>query len=304
MPGMIGRDVGRAVSILRDGGVVAVPTETVYGLGADASDRQAVARIFAIKGRPVDHPLIVHVSSRRRARNWAAEWPPVADALARRFWPGPMTLIVSRAGHVLDEVTGGRDTVAIRVPAHRLMRRVLRRFAGGVAAPSANKFGMVSPTSAEHVSRDLGDSVDYVLDGGECSVGLESTIIDCTVVPPQILRPGSVTAEMVRSVVDSLAPASGPSRASGMLESHYAPRCRVVPVDDVEAAQRVMTDKPGASARILDGRTDSESFARTMYTDLRRCDDDGVDVAIVVLPDAHGIGVAIRDRIGKAAAGR
>jgi len=301
---MIGRDVKRAVSALRRGGVVALPTETVYGLGADASNRAAVTRVFAIKGRPVDHPLIVHVSSRRRARRWAAEWPPVADALARRFWPGPMTLIVTRASHVLDEVTGGRETVAIRVPSHPLMRRVLRRFGGGVAAPSANKFGAVSPTSAEHVVRDLGTSVDYVLDGGECSVGLESTIIDCTVEPPQILRPGAVTDEMVREVVDRLAPASGPSRASGMLESHYAPRCRVLPVEDEESARELVAEHAGSATRVLDGRTDREAFARTMYTELRRCDDDGIDIAVVVLPEPSGIGVAVRDRIGKAAAGR
>lgn len=299
-----GRDVSRAVRVLRSGGLVALPTETVYGLGADAHDPDAVARVFAAKGRPVGHPLIVHVGSRRKARQWASDWPDVAEALARRYWPGPLTIVVKRASHVPDAVTGGRDTVALRVPSHRVMRRVLRRFGDGIAAPSANKFGAVSPTTAEHVVRDLGPLVDYVLDGGSCEVGLESTIVDCTVNPPQILRPGAVTEQMVAAVVDGVAPASGPSRASGMLASHYAPRCRVVAFDDEADAIAHIDGLGDARVRLLDARTDPRRFARRLYGELRRCDDDGIDVAVVVLPDAHGLGAAIRDRVTKASADR
>ena len=299
-----GRDVRHAVRLLRDGGVVGLPTETVYGLGADASNPDAVARVFAVKGRPADHPLIVHLSSRRRARAWSAQWPPVAEALARRFWPGPLTLVVRRASHVIDEVTGGRDTVALRVPAHGLMRRVLRLFGGGIAAPSANRFGEVSPTRAEHVVHDLGGDVDYVLDGGPCSLGVESTIVDCTVEPPQILRPGGITEEMVMEVVKSIAPVSGSSRAPGMLESHYAPMCRVVAVETLDEARELVKETVGLTNRVLDASIDPRGFARSMYSDLRRCDDDGIEVAIVVLPSSAGIGAAVRDRVAKAAAAR
>ena len=281
-----------------------MPTETVYGLAADATNREAVRQVFRVKGRPVDHPLIVYVASRRAARRWSSDWNEVADALARRFWPGPLTLVVRRAPWVPDEVTGGRDTVALRVPSHAGMRRLLRRTRLGLAAPSANRFGSVSPTNAAHVVRDLGADVDYVLDGGDCSIGVESTIVDCTVSPPQILRPGGVTFEEVLGVVGRLGSASGPSRAPGMLESHYAPVCRVIPVENPDEAERERVRSSGLRSRILDASVDPEAFATTMYRELRRCDDEGIELVIVVLPPEAGIGAAIRDRVGKAAAGR
>lgn len=299
-----GADVDRAVNLLRSGGVIGLPTETVYGLAADAHDARAVERIFRIKGRPADHPLIVHVPDTRAARAWCAHWPDAAEKLAAAFWPGPLTLIVTLDPGLTAErgVTGGRPTVALRVPEHPLARRVLQAMPGGLAAPSANRFGRVSPTTAGHVLDDLGVDVDYVLDGGPCRVGLESTIVDCSVDPPQILRHGAITAERIAEVLTRVAAASGPSRAPGMLESHYAPRCRVRPVEDLDAARNLSDDCRG-SCRILDGRADPGAFAHDLYGLLRSCDDDGIDEAIVVLPADVGIGRAVRDRILKAAAG-
>lgn len=310
----IGTDVARAVDILRRGGVVGLPTETVYGLGADASNPEAVARIFRIKGRPSDHPLIVHVSDTSTARHWTCNWTPQAQALADAFWPGPLTIVVERAAHVISEVTGELSTVALRCPSHPLMREVLESFGGGIAAPSANRFGKVSPTTALHVLRDLGDEVDYILDGGPCSVGLESTIVDCSTAPVQILRPGDVTLEQVIAVVDLVAPITGNRRAPGMLPSHYAPDCQVHPVESLGEAQREIEEMRaefGSSgdtgiARIvvLDATVDPEKFATTMYAELRECDIQGVQDVFVVLPPDAGIGTAIRDRILKASSSR
>lgn len=301
----VGTDVRRAVDILRSGGVVGVPTETVYGLGADASNAKAVTRVFDIKGRPVDHPLIVHVADVDSAKGWSSDWNEEADSLAREFWPGPLTLIVRRADHVIDEVTGGRDTVALRCPSHPMMRDLLDELNGGIAAPSANRFGKVSPTTARHVLEDLGDDVDYILDGGACTVGLESTIVDCSVRPPQVLRPGSITEQQIVEVLGSVSPASGPSRAPGMLQSHYAPKCRVHPVETLDEA-RVGIERLGATrgsrCDLLDATADPETFATTMYSDLRECDRRGSSDVFVVLPPDVGIGRAIRDRISKAAA--
>lgn len=304
----LGADVGRAVEILQSGGTVGLPTETVYGLGADASNTQAVARVFRIKGRPADHPLIVHVASSDVARRWSADWTDEAELLAKAFWPGPLTIVVRRASHVIDEVTGGRETVALRCPLHPMMQAVLTAFDGGVAAPSANRFGRVSPTTAQHVLDDLGSDVDYVLDGGACTVGLESTIVDCSVSPPQILRPGAITEQQIIDVLGSVAAASGPSRAPGMLESHYAPLCRVHPVESAEEADVLRSrladeDTSRPTIEVLDASVDPRSFAASMYADLRHCDAVGVTDAIVVLPPDSGIGRAIRDRIFKAAAG-
>jgi len=300
-----GHDVDRAVAVLRSGGVIGLPTETVYGLAADAHDLLAVERVFRIKGRPTDHPLIVHVPDATAARAWSDDWPVAAETLADMFWPGPLTLIVTldRAATSAERcVTGGRPTVALRVPDHPLTHRVLQEIRGGLAAPSANRFGRVSPTTADHVLDDLGEDVDYVLDGGPCQVGVESTIVDCSVDPPQILRHGAITGERIAEVLARVAPASGPSRAPGMMESHYAPRCRVRPVDDLDAA-RIEADQSRGPARILDGRTDPVAFAHDLYALLRRCDDDGIDEAIIVLPADAGIGRAVRDRVLKAAAG-
>jgi L-threonylcarbamoyladenylate synthase len=295
-------DLDRALAVLRAGGLVAIPTETVYGLAADASNPDAVRRIFALKGRPESHPVIVHIAAAGDLGDWAATIPPSAAVLAGACWPGPLTLLVPRAAHVLDVVPGGRPTVGVRVPAHPLTLELLARFGGGLAAPSANRFGRVSPTTADHVLADLGDSVDFVLDGGSCPIGVESTIVDCTVDPPQVLRPGAISAEEVASLLEgSVDAAAGSSRAPGMLESHYAPRCRVVPVQSFVEAQQMAETLPGAE--ILD-EPDLVVYARVLYSRLRDADARGVETVIAVLPPAQGLGHAIRDRLMKAAAER
>lgn len=300
-------DVDEALAVIRAGGLVAIPTETVYGLAADADDPVAVRRIFAAKGRPADHPLIVHVASADRLTDWAAYVPPAAEVLAEACWPGPLTVVVPRAARVRDEVTGGRPTVGVRVPAHRLTADLLARFGGGLAAPSANRFGRVSPTTAEHVLADLGDDIDLVLDGGPCPVGVESTIVDCTVDPPQVLRPGGIPDEDVHRLLaeaglGGAAVASGPSRAPGMLAAHYAPLARVLLADGDTQLARLRDAHPGAS--VIDHRDDLVAYARGLYAELRGLDDLGVSEVIAALPPAAGLGHAIRDRLAKAAAGR
>ena len=278
---------------------MAIPTETVYGLAADASNPAAVERIFSTKGRPVVHPLIVHLGSAEQLVDWASTIPPAAALLADACWPGPITLLVPRAAHVLDVVTGGRSTVGVRVPAHPLTLELLARFGGGLAAPSANRFGRVSPTTADHVRADLGDDVDFVLDGGPCPIGVESTIVDCTVDPPQVLRPGGIPTEDIATLLSTNLGASvGPSRAPGMLASHYAPRCHVMLVATSQDAQRLAADRPGIE--ILDDQ-DLIRYAHTLYSLLRSADDRDVDTVIAVMPPAVGLGHAIRDRLTKAA---
>lgn len=297
--------VDLALDVLRGGGLVGMPTETVYGLAADASNEHAVRRVFEVKGRPADHPLIVHVAAALDLGSWAAEVPPAAAVLAELCWPGPLTLLVPRAAHVLDVVTGGRSSVGVRVPAHPLTTELLERFGGGVVAPSANRFGRVSPTTAEHVRRDLGRLVDYVLDGGPCPIGVESTIVDCTVDPPQVVRPGGIPTEQIAALLDGgLAPPTGPSRAPGMLAAHYAPACRVLTADGREAAERLAAHQRdrGCRVEVLDGTADLPTYARSLYAWLRDADDRGVDVVVAVLPRAEGLGHAVRDRLTKAAA--
>jgi L-threonylcarbamoyladenylate synthase len=291
--------VERALEVLRNGGLVAIPTETVYGLAADASNDAAVRRVFAAKGRPVDHPLIVHVAGAKQLGDWAASISTAAATLADTCWPGPLTLLVPKADHVLPVVTGGRSTVGVRVPAHPLTTELLLRFEGGLAAPSANRFGKVSPTTADHVRADLGNLVDYVLDGGPCPVGVESTIVDCTVAPPQILRPGGISSEQIaRLLGGEVADADGPSRASGMLASHYAPSAEVLLADDREQALQLVADIPRAV--LIDHGDDLVGYAQTLYADLRTADMAGAKVIVAVLPPARGLGHAIRDRLMKA----
>ncbi len=291
-------DVDRAVQVLRAGGLVAIPTETVYGLAAAASNAEAVRRIFAVKGRPSGHPLIVHIARGDELVDWAATVPPAAAVLADACWPGPLTVLVDRADRVLDEVTGGRPSVGIRVPAHPLTLELLERLGDGLAAPSANRFGRVSPTSAAHVRADLGDDVDFVLDGGPCPVGVESTIVDCTVDPPQVLRPGGIPTENIAALLTGgLAAASGPSRAAGMLSSHYAPRCRVALVDTLAEAEAVAAGQRGAEILADD---DLVHFAQTLFARLRDADDRNVETVIAVMPPPTGLGHAIRDRLTKA----
>jgi L-threonylcarbamoyladenylate synthase len=304
---LVTTDVDRAAAAIRSGGLVAMPTETVYGLAADATDPDAVARIFEVKGRPADHPLIVHLAGADRLDSWASEVPDSARLLVDAAWPGPLTVIVPRAVHVLDAVTGGHTTVGLRVPAHPMALELLERVGVGLAAPSANRFGAVSPTTAEHVLRDLGDRLDprrdVILDGGPCPIGVESTIVDCASVPPQILRAGGVPVEDVhRLLAGEITGASGPSRASGMLVSHYAPRCAVRLVDTADDAIALRAGTVGAE--ILDLNDDLVEYARELYARLRDADDRGVATLIAVLPPAEGLGHAIRDRLTKAAAPR
>ena len=297
----ISTSVDEALGVLRRGGLVAIPTETVYGLAADASNDDAVRRIFTAKGRPDDHPLIVHVAVPEEISSWAAQVPSTAAVLADACWPGPLTLLLPRGERVLDVVTGGRPTVGLRVPAHPMTTELLTRFGGGLAAPSANRFGQVSPTTAQHVVDDLGDAVDLVLDGGPCPVGVESTIVDCTVDPPQVLRPGGISTEQIDALLGGdIAGASGPSRASGMLAAHYAPRARVLLTSSRDEADALADETPGAW--VLDRTDDLVTYARWLYADLRDADLRGVDVVIAVLPPAAGLGHAIRDRLTKAAA--
>ena len=271
--------IARAVEILRAGGLVAFPTETVYGLGADASNPAAVARIFEAKGRPAEHPLIVHLASAASLDEWASEVPPLARAFAEACWPGPLTLILRRSPRVPDAVTGGLETVGLRVPAHPLALELLGAFGGGIAAPSANRFGSVSPTTAAHVRRGLGDRVDMVLDGGPCDVGVESTIVDLSGGAPALLRPGGLPRERLELIAGVRIPIQrdGAVRAPGMLESHYAPDARLLLVRPEEQAARaaelrgrglfvgVLAFEPGSTvgdATVVDLGASEEEAAR------------------------------------------
>jgi L-threonylcarbamoyladenylate synthase len=298
-----GTDIDRAVEILRNGGLVGLPTETVYGLAADASQKEAVARIFTVKGRPSNHPLIVHVGSIESARLWSSSWTQSAELLGTTYWPGPLSIVVEKSPEVLVEVTGGHQTVALRVPGHSMAIELLTRMNGGLAAPSANKFGKVSPTTAQHVWEDLGSSVDYILDGGPCEVGIESTIVDCSRDKTMVLRPGGISAEDIHKIVDLGHDDLGISRAPGMLPAHYAPQCQVILVDELSQAIRMSESANSSTRRVIDASIDPISFASLMYAQLRQCDADGIQELFVVLPRPVGIGLAIRDRLTKAAHG-
>ena len=306
--------MGDAAGVLLAGGLVAFPTETVYGLGADASNELAVARIYSVKGRPADHPLIVHVASMDGLGDWARDVPEYAISLARDFWPGPMTLVVRRSDLAGDFVTGGQDTVGVRVPNHPVALGLLEAFvrAGGkgVAAPSANRFGNVSPTSAQAVVAELGDYLadgDQILDGGACDVGVESTIIDCTGDTPKILRPGAITVEMIEQstglkVVGSV---EAPEiRVSGSLDSHYAPAATVVLDQSPLVGQGfiAMADVVTVVGAVrLAAPATHEEFARVLYAALRAADEQGLATVVVQQPQGDGIAIAIRDRLMRAA---
>lgn len=319
-------DLQTAVDALRQGKLVAFPTETVYGLGADAENEAAVARIFAVKGRPANHPLIVHVASADELPKWAREVPAAAERLARSCWPGPLTLLLRKHPRVPHATTGGLDSVGLRVPAHPVALELLRRFGGGIAAPSANRFGRVSPTRAEHVATDLGRDVDVLLDGGECAVGVESTIVDLTREVPTLLRPGGVTVEQLESLLGVAVGRTPTSdvRAPGMLASHYAPQARVEVHATESLAERALAlvqsgervavllsarDDRSALARIaevalLDLGSDDDAAAQRLYAALRRADLDGASVILASPPAARGVGEALADRLNKAAAPR
>ena len=309
--------MGDAAMVLATGGLVAFPTETVYGLGADACNQLAVARIYTVKGRPADHPLIIHVASIDGLGAWARDVPEYAISLARDFWPGPMTLIVKRSELAGDFVTGGQDTVGVRVPNHPVALGLLEAFerggGKGVAAPSANRFGHVSPTTAQAVSDELSSYLldgDQILDGGSCDVGVESTIIDCTGESPRILRPGAITEEMIIDATglqlqtdgDDTAPVT--IRVSGSLESHYSPIATVVLDQTPRVGQGFIAlseiQTPEGAIRLAAPST-HEEFARVLYSSLRAADEQGLTHVVVAQPQGGGIAIAIRDRLKRAA---
>ena len=293
-----------AVRALQRDLLVAIPTETVYGLAARASSPSAVKKIFVVKGRPIGHPLILHVANKQDLSLWSQELSNNARLLAEKYWPGPLTIIVKRNDKVCDEITGGRDTVAIRCPNHPVATELLIRLTDAIVAPSANHFGKVSPTSARHVAEDFGDEISVILDGGECSIGVESTIIDCTTEPPQILRAGAISADQIKRECNiTIASATGDSRASGMLDKHYAPNCTVELVDDRKDADVRLNqlNGDGRSSEIIDFGDDLEMFAHELYARLRDADKRLIDVVITVKPPMSGIGIAINERLEKAA---
>jgi len=314
------KSIEAAVTILRAGGLVVFPTETVYGLGADASNASSVRKIFAAKERPADHPVIVHLASDRELPQWASEIPPAVEQLAERFWPGPLTLIVKRAKSVIDEVTGGQDTVGLRVPSHPVAQALLQAFGAGIAAPSANRFGHISPTTVRHVREELGDRVDLILDGGACEVGIESTIVDVSGGSPVLLRPGRISEEEIEAVlqVPLARPSGGSPRVSGTLAAHYAPRLPLIiassgMLDAVvrEQASRQLVavlarrPRPGYSSATvwMVGPRDAAEFAHYLYAGLRQLDQCGCSVIIVEAPPETPDWAAVRDRLGRAAVG-
>ena len=318
-----GTDIARAVEVLQAGGLVAFPTETVYGLGADASREDAAAKIFAVKGRPRAHPLIVHLAPGASLDDWAVDVPEAARRLVAAAWPGPLTVILKRGPKVAAATTGGAETVGLRVPAHPMAQELLRAFRGGIAAPSANRFGAVSPTTAEHVVLDLGDNVDYILDGGACQVGVESTIVDLSRGRPVLLRPGGMPREAIEAIVGPLAAADAQAPAApGTLVSHYAPRAEVIAVELGEvlatvAAERgpdrklavlaprsAFTQWPNLDAIVYPLPDDLAGMAHDLYAALRDLDTKGVDVVIAALPPAVGLGEAVGDRLRRAAGPR
>lgn len=296
-------DIEFVAEVLNNGGVAGIPTETVYGLGARADLEDAVHRIFDIKGRPRTHPLIAHVGEDADYHQWA-QFNTTAEKLVNHFWPGPLTVLLPKTDRIAPWVTGGRDTVALRMPRHHQALQLLSLVSDAVVAPSANRFGKVSPTTARHVADDLGDAVDCILDGGPCEYGLESTIIECIDENVSILRPGAISAQEISELLAlPVSLSHGESRAPGMLLSHYAPDAQVRLVESVEEA-RVMQEHlqtKRIQSRLL-WWEDPALYAVCLYDFLRQCDFDHVPVVIAVLPENTGIGIAIRDRLYKASA--
>ena len=305
--------IRKAAEILRAGGLVAFPTETVYGLGADASNATAVARLYAVKGRPADHPVIIHFASSEDAFRWAASVPETAKVLAEHFWPGPLTLILKRSSLAKDFVTGGQDSVGLRVPAHPIAQQLLKAFTGAIAAPSANRFGHVSPTTALHVRSDYQDGVDLVLEGGSSDVGIESTIVDLSAATPALLRPGKISKQELEEVLnrklDEKSPAS--PRHSGGLERHYAPRtpARLVPTYDLDKEILKWQDKVAVLAfsrpdeRVdywLRMPRDPQGYAQRLSAALRELDSAHCELILVEAPPGGPEWAAVRDRLERA----
>jgi L-threonylcarbamoyladenylate synthase len=306
--------IANAAKALKDGHLVAFPTETVYGLGADATNEKAVSRIYSVKGRPSDHPLIVHISSINKLEDWATDIPDYAIKLAREFWPGPMTLILPRKEIAKNFITGGQNNVGLRVPAQPIALALLKKFeelgGEGIAAPSANRFGAVSPTTAKAVEEELGaffDKDDLVLDGGQCLVGIESTIIDCTGLAPRVLRPGAVTEEIIEQVLEkNMDNIVGKSimKAPGLMDSHYAPKATISlnsiagPGEGFLALSKFQT--PSGAIRLA-SPVSVEQYARDLYSALRSADQQGLKKLAILAPEGDGLAAAIRDRLTKAA---
>ena len=306
-------EIERAVEILKRGGLVAFPTETVYGLGADASNPEAIKKLYAVKRRPADHPVIVHFASAEAAFAWAREVPEAARRLAERFWPGPLTLILKRSEKARDFITGGQDRVGLRVPSHPVAHQLLRLFDGGIAAPSANRFGLVSPTTAAHVREDLGADVDLVLEGGPSEVGIESTIVDLTGGRPVLLRPGRISKEELEVVLGSEIEekTASSTRHSGGLERHYAPHtpARLVPAYDLDKEIGRLKEKVAVLAFSRpDERVDywlrmprePQAYAQRLYAALRELDGARCDEILVEAPPEAPEWAAVRDRLRRA----
>ncbi len=314
-------EIDRAVEALRAGDLVAFPTETVYGLGADAGDPAAVRKLFALKGRPADHPVIVHLDGPRHLHRWVSDIPEAAEKLAARFWPGPLTLILPKARHVNDVVTGGQDSIGIRVPSHPIAQRLLTAFGGGIAAPSANRYGRLSPTRAEHVREEFGDAIAVLLDGGESQIGVESTIVSCLGGRLQLLRPGQIT----RSQIDAEHPVAAGSdaatpRAPGDRALHYAPTTplEIVAAEELEAragalaarSQRVavLAMRAPRETRLrtnwIDAGHEPEAYAHALYSHLRMLDRAGCARILVQAPPAGERWAAVLDRLQRAAGPR
>ena len=303
--------IKNAAESLRDGFLVAFPTETVYGLGADATNEKAVSRIFEIKGRPLDHPVIIHLSSIDQIEHWAVNIPKYAYTLAEKYWPGPMTLILNRSSNAKDWITGGQNTVGIRIPNHEIALSLLEEFkkigSGAIAAPSANKFGRVSPTSFQHVQDELSKDLmvrDVVLDGGNSALGIESTIIDCTQEQPRILRPGFITKKMIEETTGLILSDSNTNiRVSGSFKSHYAPKAKVLldvepqPGDGYIALEEFVT--PPNVIRLIAPKN-LEEFAQYLYYAFRAADEKGLSRIVVRQPLGDNLAIAIRDRLQKA----
>jgi L-threonylcarbamoyladenylate synthase len=307
-------DIARAVQILRSGGLVAFPTETVYGLGADASSAAAVARLYKVKGRPADHPVIVHFASAESAFSYAREVPSVAKKLSERFWPGPLTLILRRSEKAADFLTGGQDSVGVRVPSHPVAQELLKAFGGGIAAPSANRFGRVSPTTAAHVHEDLGADVDLVLEGGPSEVGIESTIVDLSGKDAVLLRPGAISRASLEKIISLKEKSDSSPRHSGGLERHYAPRtpARLVPA---HALDREISSSSNSVAVLAFSKPDERvdfwirmprdpaAYAQKLYGALRELDGAGCELILVEAPPVGPEWAAVGDRLSRACGG-
>jgi len=305
-------EVRRAAQILRAGGLVAFPTETVYGLGADAANEKAVARLYAVKRRPADHPVIIHFAAAQAAFDWAREVPDAARKLAQKFWPGPLTLILKRSRQARDFVTGAQDTVGLRVPSHPVAQELLRLFDGAIAAPSANRFGLVSPTTAAHVRGDLDNDVDLVLEGGASDVGIESTIVDLSGATPVLLRPGHISKAEVEALIGPVGEKNATSpRHSGGLERHYAPRtpAKMVPTYALDKEISVFENRVAVLAfsrpdeRVdfwLRMPRDPHAYAQRLYAALRELDTAGCERILVEAPPDAPEWDAVRDRLRRA----